>query len=106
MVDSISILLRFTAGGLLVVLVTLLADRHPTLAGVLVFFPAVSIASLLFLGHLPPQSLRDVVGGMLLGLVPLAGFIAGAYLGAGRGVVWAVILGLVFWLAAAVFLAR
>ena len=94
------LLFRFLAGGLVVVMVTVIAEYgSPTIAGILMMFPAITLVSLLFLSQ--NSSIGGVAFGGIIGLISTASFLITVYLLADKGM-FCILAGIVAWLIVAV----
>jgi uncharacterized membrane protein (GlpM family) len=75
---------RILVGCAIITIVALVSDRSRLLAGILSTAP-INIPVILWViwggGKASPEALQKLTGSMLLGLVPLAGFIAACWYG-------------------------
>lgn len=64
--------------GVLIALVNVLARRNPTLGGVIVGFPMITLLSTFWLAidEVPPRTIEEFLNGVLWGLIPTFTFVA------------------------------
>ncbi len=77
------LLLKGLTSGALVALVNALARRNPTLGGVIVGFPMITLLSAFWLAidRAPLRTIEDFFGGVLWGLIPTFMFVLTIVLG-------------------------
>jgi uncharacterized membrane protein (GlpM family) len=77
------LLLKGLTSGVLVALVNVLARRNPTLGGVIVGFPMITLLSTFWLtiDRAPSRTIEDFLGGVLWGLIPTFVFVVTIVLG-------------------------
>lgn len=71
------LLLKGVTSGALIALVNVLARRNPTLAGVIVGFPMITLLSAFWLAidRAPPRTIEAFFGGVIWGLIPTFVFV-------------------------------
>lgn len=99
-------LLRFVLGGGLVAILPFVGDRFgPAIAGIVLLFPAVTFAGLLFLGRAEGLAVvAQTSASAMLGLPAVAAFLLGVHYtaAAGRNLLVTLAVGIVSWFSVAV----